>query len=270
MLRPPAKYGVMVGVDHCNTVDGHIARVGNLYAAYGMVEYAATEDFYVFGMVDKQLCPYHGTRREINGSVRRYAYLVVGQVLGLMDTGTEVHYRFRAFGVRFGLDGVGEQVQVVEPVAVELYREILRLVKAEGDNVAGAGGRYAALAGTNLYAAEITVVFLDHDFDRLVHVELHHRGVLHTVHVDLHLVLEQVVPLTADCAYLDGEIIVVGHVGAPLGVYVECCRRRNGECGKGACQECVFHFLLLILIRPFFRSVFMVLPFTVTLGALLR
>ena len=201
----------MIRIHHGNSIYQYIFRVGYLYTPYRMVQDASSDDPDVFSFIYQKFRFDYRSRCQIYGGITGDTNLIIRQVLRAVDSRTEVHDAFCLFIIFFCFQRIGKEMQIVQPVAIKLDGEILRLFQSEKNGVLHQLVFNTFIQRAYRHFAHAAIVLLHHYLYRASHIKLHHGGILHVVHIYLYVVFKQVFPLTAGDTYAYRVVVIMGH-----------------------------------------------------------
>ena len=136
-------------------------------------------------------------------------------------------------------DGVAEQMQIVQMIAVELHAQVFRFRQREIGGPVFEPRPDPLGVGPHPDRADIFIVLLHGHLDRPVEVEIDEGGVLRLIEIDLDIVLVKILPDTAGRAHAHREIVVMMVVAYGLRERKNLHRvfQRPGCCGGGRKDE---------------------------------
>ena len=149
VFRLPAIYRIMLWVQYGHTVHQYVLGIGDFDAAQRMGNDAPTDDAHILGTVYNKPCADHRARCQIDGRMARNLDFRAGQILGLMYARSEINqpcvlheYVLRVWSrpvnsarfiarIGFRKHGIGKDMQVLFPLAVEFHTQEFRTLQGE-------------------------------------------------------------------------------------------------------------------------------------------
>ena len=111
-----------------------------------------------------------------------------------------------------GVERVGEEMEIMEDVAVDLHREIAGMVKRKGESVAAHRRRDIVRERADAAGGHSTAVVDHAHINRSVEIEIGHRGCLNAMTgvaylIHFHRIDVYMLPRTAVLTHFYGEVI---------------------------------------------------------------
>ena len=207
---------IMLRVDDRNALHMHPAGMGDFHPPQGLEKHSTAHNPHILGLIHPEFRFHQSPRSQIDRTITGDVDLIIGQILGLMHSRTEIYQPavlakdvLRAAvpdnhvvpvfsGIGLLLHLVGKQMKVSQTVAAELHTQFGRPVQTEDQ---GMFPRLAIRDATGQRTDFHVIHRFSHSHDlhvhRLVRIKLRHGSLAAGVHVHIHSEHLQLPPFLA-------------------------------------------------------------------------